>query len=192
MSASRPSVPAAIERALLEEAGYRCAVPTCRATGPFDMEHIEDWAKVKEHKFENMILLCKNCHGRVTAREITKASVRAYKRNLAILNGRYSIYELRMIETFWDFEKKRVVAPGMLIHTVKDERPGMPDDALQITHYGYTISGTDFLHLKGLRDDGLVSVQIFPNNSELFLVIPTDQGKKFIRDYFSGATIEQS
>jgi len=190
MSDSRPRVPAAIERALLEEAGYRCAVPTCRATGPFDKEHIEDWAKVKEHKFENMILLCKNCHGRVTAGEITKASIRAYKRNLALLNGRYSLYELRMIEAFWNFEKKKVVAPGMFIHTVKDDSPGMPDDALKITHCGYRISNTDFLHIKGLQDDGLIHVDKIPNTSDQFYAIPTEQGNVFIHDYFSGSVID--
>lgn len=45
------------------EADHRCAIPTCRAVAPLVFEHIEDWAKVREHKFENMIVLCANCNG---------------------------------------------------------------------------------------------------------------------------------
>jgi hypothetical protein len=39
--AERPPVPAELERALLLEAGHRCAIPTCRAIGPLQLEHIE-------------------------------------------------------------------------------------------------------------------------------------------------------
>ena len=46
------------------EAGHRCAILTCRQIGPLQIEHIEDWARVKKHDFENMIVLCANCHGR--------------------------------------------------------------------------------------------------------------------------------
>jgi len=44
-------------RAVLVEAGHRCAIPTCRQH-PVDVDHIDDWATVKEHRFENLIALC--------------------------------------------------------------------------------------------------------------------------------------
>jgi hypothetical protein len=59
----RPPIPAELERSLFLEAGYRCAIPTCRAVAPLTIDHIEDWANVKEHKFINMLVLCRNCHG---------------------------------------------------------------------------------------------------------------------------------
>jgi hypothetical protein len=59
----RDPIPADLQRALFIEAGYRCAIPTCRVIGPLEIDHIEDWAKVKEHKFVNMIVLCANSHG---------------------------------------------------------------------------------------------------------------------------------
>jgi hypothetical protein len=52
----------------LVEAGHRCAIPTCRAAEPLEYEHIDDWAKVKKHEFANMIVLCRNCHGRKGSR----------------------------------------------------------------------------------------------------------------------------
>ena len=63
MPEGRPALSAELKRAVLVEAGHRCAVPTCRQH-PVDIEHIDDWAQVKEHKFENLIALCPTCHRR--------------------------------------------------------------------------------------------------------------------------------
>ena len=63
MPEGRPAIPRELERALFVEAGHRCAIPTCGAVAPPVIEHIDDWATVKEHRFENMIVLCANCHG---------------------------------------------------------------------------------------------------------------------------------
>ncbi len=105
---SRPAIPAAMKRAVQQEAGYRCAIPTCRDKGPFNFEHIVPWAEVKEHEEHNIILLCVGCHARVTRGEISKDAIREYKRNLAIINSRYSLYEMRLIQSFYDnFERAK-------------------------------------------------------------------------------------
>jgi hypothetical protein len=44
--------------------------------------------KVQEHAFENLILVCANCHARITAGEIDKRAVKAYKANLSVLARR--------------------------------------------------------------------------------------------------------
>lgn len=82
------------------EAGHRCAIPTCRATSGLEIHHIDDWAKVREHTFENLILFCANCHARVTAGEIDRRSVIAYKANLSILASRYGDLERRVLDRF--------------------------------------------------------------------------------------------
>jgi hypothetical protein len=98
MPEGRPAIPAAMKRAVLEEAGYACAVPTCRATTT-ELAHIEPYAKVQEHAFDNLIALCPNCHTRFDQKkEIPKASILRYKDNLAVLNGRYSDLERRLLE----------------------------------------------------------------------------------------------
>jgi cytochrome c553 len=88
-----------MERALFIEAGYRCAIPTCRVIGPLEIEHIEDWAKVKEHKFANMIVLCANCHGLKGEgpRKLDRKALRQIKANLGIINGRYGETERRVL-----------------------------------------------------------------------------------------------
>lgn len=100
MGTGRPDIPRPLERAVRVEAGHRCAIPTCRETSGLQIHHIEDWAKVREHTFENLILLCAVCHARVTAGQIDKRSVMAYKANLSILASRYGDLERRVLDRF--------------------------------------------------------------------------------------------
>lgn len=82
------------------EAGHRCAVPTCRQTSGLEVHHIVDYARVKKHEFDNLILLCAICHARATKGEIDRKAIRAYKANLRILNGRYGDLERRVLDHF--------------------------------------------------------------------------------------------
>jgi hypothetical protein len=85
----------------LIEAGHRCAIPTCRAH-PVEIDHIDDWAKVQEHRFENLIALCPTCHARKGDKpgQIDRKSLRYYKANLGLLNARYGEVERRLLEWF--------------------------------------------------------------------------------------------
>ena len=102
MPEGRPEIPRELERALFVEAGHRCAIPTCRAVAPLVIEHIDDWATVREHEFENMIVLCANCHGLKGdgPRRLDRKALRQYKLNLGIINNRYSDFERRVLEFF--------------------------------------------------------------------------------------------
>jgi hypothetical protein len=102
MPEGRPDIPRELERALFMEAGHRCAIPTCRAVAPLVIEHIDDWAMVQEHKFENMIVLCANCHGLKGegSRKLDRKALRQYKLNLGVINNRYSDFERRVLEYF--------------------------------------------------------------------------------------------
>lgn len=112
MSDARPPIPAALERSLMIEAGYRCAV--CKVPDPLDIEHIIEWSEVQKHEFENMIVLCPNCHRRKKdtsdPRHINRASLKQIKRALMLLNGRYSDLERRIIE---EFQEKIAAEPGI-------------------------------------------------------------------------------
>jgi HNH endonuclease len=73
----------------------------CKATEPLEIEHIEDWSIVKAHTFENMIVLCANCHGRKNTSDPHQSiKSQAKKADLMTLNGRYSDLERRSIEAF--------------------------------------------------------------------------------------------
>jgi predicted restriction endonuclease len=59
----RENIPMAVRRAVLVEAGYRCAIPTCpHPTTEF--AHIVPHAQTQDDSFENLIALCPNSHTR--------------------------------------------------------------------------------------------------------------------------------
>jgi len=104
----RPSIPAALRRAVLVEAGHRCAIPTCKQT-PVVLDHIDDWAKVRQHAFENLIALCPNCHQRKTSGEIDRQSMLQYKANLSVIGSRYTQLERQILELLGNRPSDRVV-----------------------------------------------------------------------------------
>lgn len=90
----------ALQRALLVEAGHRCAIPACRQW-PTEFAHITPYKTVREHTFENLIVLCPTCHSRYdNTKEIDRKSVLQYKQNLAVLNGRYTDVERQLLKEF--------------------------------------------------------------------------------------------
>jgi len=119
-------IPVKLRRELLAESGYRCTVPTCKGTSALQFEHIEDWASMpfKNHHFDKMIILCATCHARVTSKEIHKDAIKGYKRNLAVLNGRYTLYEIRLLKSFHDYfeatKRRETISISMTIET-RDE-----------------------------------------------------------------------
>ena len=61
-------IPAKLKRRVLVEAGHRCAIPTCRQI-EVQIHHIVPWADCQEHKYDNLIALCANCHSRADKKE---------------------------------------------------------------------------------------------------------------------------
>ncbi|WP_405659729.1 HNH endonuclease [Streptomyces sp. RK9] len=113
MAQHRPNIPTSLRRAVLVEAGHRCAIPTCRQT-PVELAHITPWVKVKEHSFGNLIALCPTCHTRFDCGEIDRRSMLQYKENLEIMNGRYTDIEQQLLRTFvrQHLRLKQAVADG--------------------------------------------------------------------------------
>lgn len=112
MNENRPDIPASLRRAVLVEAGHRCAIPTCRAT-TIEVAHIEPWAVVKAHEPENLIALCPNCHTRFDRGEIDRKAMLIYKQKLIFLSERYSRFEMRVLEHLKD--APRALVPGILM-----------------------------------------------------------------------------
>jgi HNH endonuclease len=123
----RPDIPAELKRAVLMEAGYACAIPACRHTTT-ELAHIVPWAQVQEHRFDNLIALCPNHHAQYDdKREIDRKAMLQYKANLALLNGRYSDLERRVLQAMADANATPghgVRLPGgmdiLMMHLVQD------------------------------------------------------------------------
>lgn len=76
---SRPSIPQEVVRAVLIEAGHRCAV--CGTSCPLEKAHIVPWCEKKSHEKENLICLCANCHERADREKWGKKTLQEYKQN---------------------------------------------------------------------------------------------------------------
>lgn len=83
------------------EAGHRCAIPTCR-NHPVQIDHIDDWSRVAEHRFDNLLALCGVCHDRKGngPGQIDRKSLIGYKGNLGTVTRLYSDMERRILEDF--------------------------------------------------------------------------------------------
>jgi mycothiol system anti-sigma-R factor len=81
----RPKIPSALQRELLIECGHRCAV--CGESFPLERAHIIPWCETHEHKLENLICLCANCHARADkdSEHWGPETLREYKRRPWIL-----------------------------------------------------------------------------------------------------------
>ena len=149
-------VPVHIARPLLEECGYRCSVPRCKGTSALQLEHIEDWAKLdfKKHSFDKMIVLCATCHARVTSKEIHKDAIRAYKRNLAVINGRYSLFEMRLLGQFFSDRDNLITYES----SFRNEKYN-PSEVIPFANGSSVFFATEGekIHLAGLLRDALVS-----------------------------------
>lgn len=100
MAESRPPIPAGLRRKVLVESGHRCAIPTCRHI-EIDIHHIIPWEKCKEHKYENLIALCPNCHRMAHSDKIDQKALRIYKSNLRYTHDKFSQFEVDMLfETY--------------------------------------------------------------------------------------------
>jgi hypothetical protein len=107
----RPAIPAEILRAVLVEAGHRCAIPTCKYPTT-EIHHIVPWEKCESHDFDNLIALCPNCHNRADSGEIDRKALRLYKSHLSAAIGT-------------DIEKTKIVDDQVkTISEVQTGRPG--------------------------------------------------------------------
>lgn len=170
----RDHIPAQVKRAVLVEAGHRCAISTCRATTT-EIAHIVPWAKSKDNSFENLIALCPTCHTRFDQKkEIDEQSIRMYKQNLSILNNRYGEFERRLFEILAKSgERVFVVGAGgdlLVANAVKDG----------LFEYKY-------VETTGLLIEGSNGYKKhFPMS---FAYWVTDAGVEFIQRYSSGLDI---
>src|SRR5438045_571534 len=109
---TRTKIPSSIVRDVLTEAGYRCAVPTCRNILALDMHHIVEVKDKGPNEQSNLLALCPTCHALYTRGMIPQEAIYAWKTMLVALNhafDRESISNLLFLHHLWEKLKKSVV-----------------------------------------------------------------------------------
>ncbi len=139
----RPAIPAEIRRAVMVEAGHRCAIPRCGQT-EIDIHHIVPWEKCKKHEYANLIALCPVCHRRAHKREIDRKSLLMYKENLATEFGANDSgsYEAKIIEIKRRLSEENTDDPG---YTYKFDFPDFQEPLEKIVSRNIEAWGYELL-----------------------------------------------
>jgi hypothetical protein len=85
MAGRRKRLPIDVKQQVLIEAGYRCAVPTCRNILALDLHHIEELKQGGSDDPANLIALCPTCHALFHRKIISLEAVRFWKGMLVSL-----------------------------------------------------------------------------------------------------------
>lgn len=138
--------------------------------------HIIPWVKVREHTFDNLIALCPTCHARHNKTDIDTMSLRRYKANLSVLNGRYCDLERRVLHHFAENpSEQEIELPGgfsiLLLYLIRDR--------LLEKRFDGAIRG-------GFRG----SVKIM-GMSQIVTYGITHKGREFIEKWISGGELDQ-
>jgi hypothetical protein len=75
-----------LKREVLTEAGYRCAVPTCRNILALDLHHIIPIEEGGPNALSNLLALCPTCHALYTRGIISREAIHAWKQIVVALS----------------------------------------------------------------------------------------------------------
>lgn len=132
----RRGLPLKTTTIVLTEAGYRCAVPTCRSILALDMHHLWELAAGGGDEPFNLIALCPTCHALYHRGKISSDAIYAYKAMLVAISR---AFDLEAVD--------KLLFLNMC-----------PKDYL-------VVSGDGLLHFARLVAAGLVSVEQKANNA---------------------------
>ena len=76
-TSDRPAISVEVQQKLMFECRYRCAC--CCEPVALERAHIVPWSKTKDHSFENLVVLCANCHTRSHAEKWPDAHLYKFK-----------------------------------------------------------------------------------------------------------------
>ena len=114
---------ASAKEEIRKEAGFICSIPTCYNTSPLDIHHILPISEAGTNDPDNLICLCRNCHGRFHTGEITKKALLEYKKRLMKINTILAPHHYKYLEALFHGEKVELVEEDKHL-ALKLEREG--------------------------------------------------------------------
>jgi hypothetical protein len=132
---------------VLTEAGYRCAVPTCRNILALDIHHMHEVSAGGGDDPDNLIALCPYCHGLYHRGTISAESIYAYKAMLVAITRAFDVEAIDRLLFLAGCKKdflivsgdgvlqfSRLIAAGLAIAVLK------ANNAWQIVTYAINIT----------------------------------------------------
>ncbi|HEU5377946.1 MAG TPA: HNH endonuclease signature motif containing protein [Ktedonobacteraceae bacterium] len=99
-----------LKREVLTEAGYRCAVPTCRNILALDLHHINPVEEGGPNTLSNLLALCLTCHALYTRGIISREAIHAWKQLVMALSYAFNTEAISLLLFL-----KRVEMNGVLL-----------------------------------------------------------------------------
>lgn len=199
----RTTIKASLRIAVLTEAGYRCAVPTCRSILALDLHHIVEVKEGGPNEQSNLLALCPTCHALYTRGIVSKDSIYAWKTMLVSLSHAFDQESISNLLFLYKVQKKiekeilekvstldgaeNVQFPAVL--SVKLIRPANPGFSLDVRMMNLLlISGDGVLKFSHLIASDLADYLVVPQNdlSPLYFVHLTAKGERIVEAWFSG------
>lgn len=108
----RRSLSVAVKTAVLTEAGYRCAVPTCRGILALDLHHIHELNAGGGDDVSNLIALCPTDHALYHRGTISSDAIYTYKAMLVALNGAFDNPTIDLLLFLSECPKGKLIVSG--------------------------------------------------------------------------------
>ncbi len=171
----RKTILSSIRQAVLLEAGYKCANPTCRHILTLELHHIV-WVKDNGgNEQENLLALCPNCHSLHTKGHIPSDAILTWKSLLVAINN-----------------PNRAMVDLLLVLYEEEKRISEAEDPEKVSP-PFRFSGDGLTTLSGLITSGLLvisrrfsGVQIYGGGGPSFEVSLTEDGKRLVEAWLSG------
>lgn len=163
---TRQRIPNDVKFRVLVEAGYRCAVPTCRTILTLDLHHIIEVNKDSGNDPDNLICLCPNCHALYHRQKIPQEAIRIWKMILVSLNNAYD---------------KEAIDYLLMLHIIENT-----DDK----DFSLIVSGDGFLRFSALLNSGMINVTYIPRSryghDACYDLGLSEKGNSFVAAWKSG------
>jgi len=174
-----------VVREVLIEAGYRCAVPTCRNIIAIDLHHIVEVKDGGPNEPSNLLALCPTCHALYTRGTIPKEAINAWKTMLVALNHAFdqeSISNLLFLHQISkDVDKKM---KDMKVRTKNGTITAATVKDLNLL----VVSGDGVLKFSHLIASGLAQFKFaaWSGATVTYYILLTDKGRRIIDAWISG------
>jgi len=109
---NRRPVSIALKREVLTEAGYRCAVPTCRNILALDLHHIIAVEEGGPNALSNLLALCPTCHALYMRRIIAREAIHAWKQIVVSLSHAFDAEAISFLLFLKRVEGNEVLVSG--------------------------------------------------------------------------------
>jgi hypothetical protein len=195
---ARTAIPLNVRVKVLTEAGYRCAVPTCRNILALDLHHIVEVKDGGPNDASNLLALCPTCHALYTRGTISREAINTWKLMLVTLSHAFDQESISNLLFLYHMRKEiHARASKILKEEGQKQRIKMDEggsiellDKSAVTDLNLlVVSGDGVLKFSHLIASGFAtySVAIDPPRPDMkYYVSITEKGRRVVEAWLSG------